>query len=489
MTRGQEVIMTDAAATAVTPSQEQRQIAAQQFERARQAAAASNFDYAINLLQTCCKLDPGNLVYRQMLRKTAKLKYQNNMRGSMFAWLTTARARARLKSAKRSGDYRAVLEHGEAVLAKNPWNVSTQLDMGEAAERLGLVPTAVWLLEHARLKDPKDMKVNRLLARLYERVGNFKSAIALWDLVVKANPLDEEAGRKSKDLAATQTIVQGQYESKAAAATAPPAKAETDKELPVLSRSGSHAHVGTADPAAKQEEALRAKIAEDPSLPNPYLRLADLLIRHEKPDQARKVLLEGRAAAGAHFDIEMALANLDIEPFRENLRLAEERLAKEPHNTDLRAVRDKIAKEINSRELDICRKRADRYPTDGGARLELGVRLARAGIFDEAIAELQQVRRDPKHRVRALVHLGHCFKAKRNAALAKRNFSEAMEALGAGEDELRKELLYELALLAAGEKDWEAAVQLGNELANQDFAYRNIGKLLEQWEAARSAGG
>ena len=51
------------------PTAEQRRAAAGQFERANQVVATGNFDYGIGLLLTCCKLDPGNLIYRQALRR------------------------------------------------------------------------------------------------------------------------------------------------------------------------------------------------------------------------------------------------------------------------------------------------------------------------------------------------------------------------------------------------------------------------------------
>ncbi len=60
---------------------EQRRIAVSQFEHANQAVASGNYDYAIRLLQMCCKLDPATLGYRQKLRATEKLKYRNNLRG------------------------------------------------------------------------------------------------------------------------------------------------------------------------------------------------------------------------------------------------------------------------------------------------------------------------------------------------------------------------------------------------------------------------
>src|SRR2546421_3500284 len=108
------------------PSPEHRRIAAGQFERANQVIATGNYDYGIQLLLTCCRLDPANLIYRQTLRQTEKRKYKNNLRGSRLAFLSTSTSRTRLKAAKAAHDYLKVLEHGEEVLARNPWDVGAQ---------------------------------------------------------------------------------------------------------------------------------------------------------------------------------------------------------------------------------------------------------------------------------------------------------------------------------------------------------------------------
>src|SRR5438105_11569994 len=196
-----------------SPSPEHRRVAAGQFERANQVIAKGDFDYGIRLLLSCCKLDPANLVYRQALRRTQKLKHKNNLRGHWLAWLTNAPAKARIKKAMVARDYLKVLELGERVLTRNPWDVGTQRAMAEAAEVLGLLDLAVWNLEQARQKALRDSRVNRALARLYERRGNFAQAIALWELVRKADPRDLEAASKAKDLAASDAIARGHYEA------------------------------------------------------------------------------------------------------------------------------------------------------------------------------------------------------------------------------------------------------------------------------------
>src|SRR5256714_8559899 len=188
-----------------SPNPEHRRVSAGQFERANQVIGKGGFDYGIGLLVSCCKLDPANLVYRQALRRTQKLKHKNNLRGHWLAWLTNALPKARIKKAMVRRDYLAVLDLGERVLTRNPWDVGTQRAMAEAAEVLGLLDLAVWNLEQARQKTPRESRFNRTLARLYERRGKFTEAIALWELVRKADPEDQEAANKSKDLAAHET--------------------------------------------------------------------------------------------------------------------------------------------------------------------------------------------------------------------------------------------------------------------------------------------
>jgi serine/threonine protein kinase len=203
----QEVLTVDRTPSGVpVPNPEYRRIVAGQFERARQVVALGNYDYAIHLLLSCCKLDPANLTYRQALRQTEKAKYRNNRRGSRFFWFTTLTARTRLKAAQKGRQYLKVLEQGEQVLARNPWHLPTQMDMGAAALALGLDNLAVWILEQAREKDSLDANLNRTLARLYETRGQLPQAIALWELVRQADPADAEAPQKITNLAATDTI-------------------------------------------------------------------------------------------------------------------------------------------------------------------------------------------------------------------------------------------------------------------------------------------
>ncbi len=468
------------------PSADQKRIALESFKHAQEAVQSGNLDYAINLLVTCCKIDPASFAFRQALRKTQKDKFGNNMRGSRFAMLATSRTKARLKAAKAGRDYLRVLEHGELILCANPWDMGTQMDMAEAFDALGLGDLAVFTLDQARQKYPKDATLNRALARLFEKRGDFPKAIVLWQLVKEASPHDVEAAHKAKDLAASETIQRGQYEETAAGT----------KESPALGRIEARA-TEKADKIARETEPLRKRIEADPTEPTLYIQLANTYRRSGQDERARATLQQGLGPSGNAFQLQLALLELDLAPVRAELEHTEAKLRRIKQKTEdtddedsdeeplteaeLVALRAKLLQELNTREIEILRTKADRFPNELGHRLELGTRLYKANLTEEAIAELQQARRDEKLKWKAALFLGLSFKARNNWRLAQRNFEEALTALPESEEAGKKELLYHLSSGAAENGDLPRAIDLGHELANMDYSFKNIGKLLDEW--------
>jgi tetratricopeptide (TPR) repeat protein len=237
------------------------------------------------------------------------------------------------------------------------------------------------------------------------------------------------------------------------------------------------------DRAEREAAPVLSRIQADPTNPNAYLQLAAVYRKAGDFERAAAALREGQGPTGNAFELAAELADLEIEPFRRNLAVTEEKLKAAPDDPELRKIRVRLRKEINTRELELYRIKADRYPTEQGHRYEVGVRLLRAGQVDEAIHELQASRADPRHRWQSLLYLGHCFKARNNWRLAQRNFEEALQTLPSGEAAARKDLLFLLAQGCAEAGDLGRAVDLAHELANEDFTYRDIGRLLDEWQA------
>jgi tetratricopeptide (TPR) repeat protein len=459
---------------------EQRRVVAGQFERANQVITKGDYDYGIQLLLNCCKLDPASLTYRQALRQTEKSKYQNNMRGARLSFFKSFIAKRRLRRAQWRQDYLKVLEFGEQILVHNPWNVGVLIAMAKAFDALLLLDPALWTLDQARQKDPNDPKINRFMARLCEKRGNFVEAMGLWALVRKADPKDKEAEQKTKDLAANATIARGRYdevihkgEDKALAETAhehgPAAQTQ-----PSLTPAEERLH--------REVTALRARIKSDPTNTHPYLQLASAYRRADQFEKAREVLQEGLGPTGNHFELALMLADLDIEPFRRNLAAAEERLRRHADDENLKQIKARLVKEINTRELALLREKAARFPVEMTYRFEMGLRLLALGQIDEAIRELQSARTDPRLLGKSLLYLGYCFKNRKNWRLAERNFEEALQHLPPHEEGLRKEVMFQLATGFAEAGDLNRAIEQGYELANLDFGYNNIGRLLDDWQ-------
>jgi tetratricopeptide (TPR) repeat protein len=463
---------------------EQRRAAAGQYERANQVLAKGDYDYALPLLLNCCLIDPGNAVYRQVLRQATKTKYNNNLRGQKLSFLANARNKLKLRRAARGGKHLQVLEHGERILLRNPWDVQAHLAMAIAFEELGLGDLAVWTLEQARQIDPNSANLNRPLARLYERRGNFNQAIALWQLVRKAAPQDVEAQTKAKDIAASATIAKGRYEEALSGEAPTPFVQALTGETAAPSQGEAESPSDEASSERVREApVIFAKIKANPAHPANYLQLAQLYRRLDMFDKAREVLQQGAQATGNHFDLAMEIVDLDIEPFRRDLAVTEDKLRRDSGNAELQKIKMRLVKEIGTRELAYFQQKVDRVPSDSTSRFEMALRLMRTGQVDEAIKELQALRTDPRHQSKVLVYLGFCFKGRNNWRLAQRNFEEALQHLTPADENLRKEVLYQLASGYAEARELARAVDLACELANLDFGYKNISELLDQWQA------
>src|SRR5262249_55395061 len=213
-----------------------------------------------------------------------------------------------------------------------------------------------------------------------------------------------------------------------------------------------------------------------------WLQVASLYRRADELEQARAALLEGLGPTGNSFHLSLELADLDIEPFRRDLALASEKVKANPGNKEFARHHRRLAPEINARELELYRMKADRFPTDMTHRYEVGVRLLRAGQVDEAITELQAARSEPRLAWQTSLQLGYCFKARSNWRLARRNFEDALQQVPDTEKEPRKEVLFQLAEGCAANGELKHAVDVAHELVNLDFGYRDIGRLLDEWE-------
>jgi tetratricopeptide (TPR) repeat protein len=454
------------------------------FGRAKQVGATGNLDYTIELLIDCCKRDPANLGFRQELRKIEKKKYNDNKKGKPYAFLSTWLTSIKLRIASMRKKYLLVLDLAEDVFQHNPWNIRASISQSYAFQQLGLIDLALWTLDQVRPAAPEYHRINRPMARLFEQKGQYTQAIQLWKLVAKKCPKDLEASKKAMNLAASETILKGGYDEAAAGRGKSPIKKDK-AETRVAAEGETASETLAMERIAKDENMLLKRISEQPANPLSYLQLGQLYRRNDMPDKAREIFEKAIAAVGQNFEIGLELSDLAIDPFRKDLAITEEKLREEPDNADLKSKRDAQAKEINTRELAFWRTKSDRYPTDTTPRFEMAVRLYHAGQPEAAINEFQKLRTDPKHKVRVLIYLGLCFIARNNWRLAQKNLEDGLAQMTMAEEHFRKDVMYHLAVGYSQNGELQKAIDLGSDLANIDYNYRDIGPRIEQWQAKK----
>ena len=166
------------------------------------------FDYARELIDSRLKLDPFNPAYLKTLRELNR-KSTGGTLSKWFGSINLLAIRSKMRLARSIGDWRSLLEHGEEVLARQPADADTHLDMADAAMKLDLPYLAIWLVEQGCAQVPDNAGLLLATARLHEECHELKTAIAAWQKVHELVPDDYEATRKMNDLAAQDHLASG----------------------------------------------------------------------------------------------------------------------------------------------------------------------------------------------------------------------------------------------------------------------------------------
>ena len=137
-----------------------------------------------------------------------------------------------------------------------------------------------------------------------------------------------------------------------------------------------------------------------------------------------------------------------------------------------------IKAERDQFELDDLISRVERYLNDMHLRYELGSLQVRYGYYDEAIKHLKIAQKSPKDRLEALYLLAKCFIAKGQRDLGVMQLETAKDAIPTMTD-LKKRVIYELALCAEDTGDDKKAYELYKEIYSNDVTFEDVeGRLM-----------
>jgi tetratricopeptide (TPR) repeat protein len=441
------------------------------FQYGNDAALKNNHDYAVNMYQSACKIDPDNLIYRQALRGIERRKFGNDpAKVGKLVGAKTGPIRLRGKAPKAQGKWKQVLEVCEEVFVHNPWDVAAARDAAEAAEHLEFLPLAQWLLESVQAQ-ATEAEFFRHLARVEEANSAWPRAIQAWERVKKLDPTDETASRKINSLSANATIQRAgltdaidKRNEAAAAAPAPP----TEAELEALALA-----------KLSPEERLQKEIQDHPEHVGPYLELAEILKGRNQLEDAEKVLARGLKLHSKDEALLQNYAEIQIARLKNAIEILTKRSQEKPQDETIKAKLAQYTTMLMNYELKEHTRLAKLHPEDANIQLLLGKSLARAGKHQEAIAPFQVARNNPALRVDALFQLGQSFEGVGNLKLAERNYQDALKSVDPSDDGMLKAVHYRLGRVAEAQGNNEAAEEHYNEVAAMDYAYLDVAERLK----------
>jgi tetratricopeptide (TPR) repeat protein len=440
--------------------------------KALSAMELRNHGYAISLLQAVLKESPGFLDGRRMLRKAEVAATKGKK--SLLSGLSTA-------SMKGAGmikkDPAAAMELAEKNLESDPFNSAANHLLKDAANACGYPEIAAFALETLVEGNPKDMKLMHELGEHYMKMGSADKAVHIFSRIAELNPADLAAIKKSKDASANASMKSGGW--------------ETAKDYRDLIKNKDEAvSLEQKSRVVRSEEMIDQQIAElypqwEENQTNVDFsrRLAKLYEDKEDLDGAVWFYNHTNTLVnGSDPGVARKLSDLQFKTLDGRIEVLEKWFAEGgDQHEDAAAYRDELdGLKTQRAELMIseAKKRVERNPTDLQLRYELGEQLVIARQYTEAIAELQQARRNPNARLRAMNLLGQCYTEKGMLDLAVKQFKDAAGEILAM-DVTKKEILYKLGLVyeRMGKKD--DSLNCMKEIYEVDYGYMDVAKRVE----------
>ncbi len=441
----------------------------QQFQHGSKMAAAGNFEYAVNMFTQCVKGDPGNVVYVQNLLSALQRQFAAGKKGRM-SLLSGMGNKTTMHNAARKKDWAGVFNAGIDLLVKNPNDVGTLTALADACENLDCDESQVEFLKAAVMVNVKEPEPNRLLARALENSGDFDGAIICWRRVLAAQSDDDEAKRGIGNCTIKNTIKKSGLE---AAETSTEVRADSADDAPGLKLT--------------PEQQLQKAISRNPDNVENYVDLADLYTREDRHEDAVATLEKALEVGGGDVNIRERLEEARLRRLREKVSIAETR-AQQERTEEALDLYKRYRVELNKMELEVYRNRCERYPSHLGYRYELGVRLKKAKLINEAIRVLQEARSDPQRRGDVLLALGECFHQIKQYKLAMDNYEQAIREISDRSQESKKLALYRAGKLALGLRELERAETHLTALAGLDYNYQDVPELLDKVRRLRATG-
>ena len=465
------------------------------FQKARHANEIRNHGYAIQLMQSVLKQVPGFLEGRKLLRLAGLGAREGKKTGFSLAGTTLGMtAGSTLKK-----DPLAAIELAEKTLATDPQSPQGNQLLWEAANRAGLPETAAFALETLVGANPKDTKLLHQLGGQYLTMGENDKAVAVYNRIVQINPGDLEANKKAKDASASATMKSGRWEEVSASSGSMNFRDLIHKKDEAIALENKSRIVRTGEQISQQITELYPQFEADQNNVDVARRIAllyeqwfEAAVASAEPAEETDSYLDNSVwfythtnaiLAGGDPNIARKCSDLEFRKMERRMKALVDWLATVPDQNDpeVRPYADELAdlrRQRAASSLEVARKRVAENPTDLQLRYELGEVLIKAGMYTEAIPELQRAKQNPNARLKAMNLLGQCYVEKNMLDIAVKQFRDAASETTAM-DSTKKDITYRLGIVLEkmGKKD--DYIECMKHIYEVDYGYLDVAKRVE----------
>lgn len=324
---------------------------------------------------------------------------------------------------------------------------------------------------------PKDVKLLETVATYYTLAKNYDRAVDTYKKILELLPNDQRIMQLLKNAEAKRTISDG-WEQMAGKEGATRELLKDKAEAERLDRGNKAEITGSDVDKAAEEYIERLKVI--PHDANAARALARIYIKAKRYNDAISVLENITKIISSDPELDKMLSNAKLSAFD---MLIEERKKRGEDYTEVQAERDLF-------ELEDLTSRVERYPNDGGLRFEVGSLMLKHKRYDDAIRHLQIAQKSLKNRLDSMYLLAKCFIAKGQKDLGVMQLETAAEAIPTMTD-LKKKILYELALCAEDSAEDEKAYNYYKDIYSNDVTFMDVEsrmmflkKMIEQGKSA-----
>ena len=448
------------------------------YEKGKAAYERNNLDYAISILAGVLKIEPGFFDARQALR-AAQFKRSGGQTGffkKMIGGAASQPAIAKAQLSLRKNPLEAI-EAAEEILSNDPNSTGAHKLLAEAALAAGLAKTAILSLEIIYKANPKDRDIAMQMADAYSQAGQNQKAEAVYAEMLRVRPNDPEILQLIKNVTARHTLDEGGYEALADG---------SGSYRDILKNKGEAVELEQANRVVKSDDVTQnlineyeARLQKEPTNLKVLRNIAELYAQRKDFDRALSYFGRIRTTeGGTDSSLEKVIADTTMKKYE---------YLKSQLDTSAADYEQKLAEMEAQKlafQLEECRQRADKYPTDLQIRFELGQLYFNAGKITEAINEFQKAQNNPQRRLASIMYLGRCFAKRGMNDLAARKIQEALKEKFSFDDE-KKEMLYELGSVFEKMNKPDEAIEQYKQIYEADIGYRDVAAKVDAYYASK----